>query len=214
MVPSAHHASPTACVAGSSPPSTCPACPQPSGDPRPCIPRLSMAVVRHACSRSLSSFCAGYGIVAHRDDHLPQPCCRSDILDLLSVPEPVCCHRVSTPRVCRLCAPLLGRVPPVWALSCVTLRVLCACGWSVWQAPNPRLAATAPVTGWYWRDRIELSSCSGPHAVENPVSFEIRSGEVARWQDGDWEDCNGGCGHACGSPGGGRVGQVEVGDGS
>ena len=92
MVPSAHHASPTACVAGSSPPSTCPACPQPSGDPRPCIPRLSMAVVRHACSRSLSSFCAGYGIVAHRDDHLPQPCCRSDILDLLSVPEPVCRH--------------------------------------------------------------------------------------------------------------------------
>jgi hypothetical protein len=59
MVPSAHHASPTACVAGSSPPSTFPACPQPRCDPRPCIPRLSMAVVRHATSRSLSSFCAG-----------------------------------------------------------------------------------------------------------------------------------------------------------
>ena len=120
MVPSAHHASPTACVAGSSPPSTCPACPQPSGDPWPCIPRLSMAVVRHACSRSLSSFCAGYGIVAHRDDHLPQPCCRSDILDLLSVPEPVCCHRTYYQCVCCLCG-----LPPAMYTDCAVATWCC-----------------------------------------------------------------------------------------
>jgi len=163
-------------------------------------------------SWSLPPFCAGYGIAVDGEEHLPQPSRRSDINDPFSLPKPVCRHRAPTLFMCRTYMPLLGRVLPVWALSCVTLRVLCACGRSVWQAPNSRLTVTAPVTGWYWRDRIELSSCSGPHAIENPVSFEIRSGEVARWQDGD---CENGCGHTrVAALGGGRVGHMGVGDAS
>ena len=78
--------------------------------------------------------------------------------------------------------PLLGRVLPVWALSCVTLRVLCACRRSVWQAPNSRLTVTAPVTGWYWRDRLELPSGCGLLALSKSRS-DLRSG-VVRPRDG------------------------------
>ena len=134
-------------------------------------------------------------------DDLPQPSSRSDNHESCFNLKLVCRHREPIPHMCRPCALQFGHVPPVWALSCVTLRVLCACRQPVWQAPNSRLTVTAPLTGWYWRDRIELPSGCGLLAVEEPVSFEIGSGEAARWQDGDCEDCDGGCGRTCGSSG-------------
>ena len=126
-------------------------------------------------------------------DDLPQPSSRSDNHESCFNLKLVRRHREPIPHMCRPCALQFGHVPPVWALSCVTLRVLCACRQPVWQAPNSRLTVTAPLTGWYWRDRIELPSGCGLLAVEEPVSFEIGSGEAARWQDGDCEDCDGGC---------------------
>ena len=73
---------------------------------------------------------------------------------------------------------------------------------SAWEAPNPRLTATALVTGWYWCDRIELNSGCGRHAVEDPASIEVGSGKVARWHAGKPECCDDSCDNAHGSFGG------------
>jgi hypothetical protein len=70
---------------------------------------------------------------------------------------------------------------------------------SAWEAPNPRLTATALVTGWCWSDQIELNSGCGRHAVEDPASIEVGSGEVARRHAGEPECCDGGCAYAHGS---------------
>jgi hypothetical protein len=126
-------------------------------------------------------FVQANGIAADGEEHLPQPSRRSYIHDPCSLPKPVCCHRVSTPRVCRLCAPLLGRVPPVWALSWVTLRVLCACGWSVWQALTHGWPRPLPS-----QDGTGATGSSFPAAVGHTLSkirSHSRSG-LARSRDG------------------------------
>ena len=123
MVPFAHHASPTACVAGSSPPSTCPACPQPGGDPRPRIPAAFEQCCTIPGSPRTSHLHAQVWHRTSRHDGLPLPSSRSDIQDALFVPEPVCCHRAPILRVCCPFGLISGHVLPVRALLCVALCV-------------------------------------------------------------------------------------------
>jgi hypothetical protein len=71
--------------------------------------------------------------------------------------------------------------------------------------PSPRLNACAIVTGWCLRDRFALGSGSGQYAVEDPMQFELVSGEDVRSHGGNLEGFDSWLRPVCGSSGSRRV---------